>query len=980
MAQLIEFSNLSLDRKAISLALEEYKKFREADVYDEGYKWEVLGEINEELNSRSISSENVADIIQYLQKKNSDGAPFAAWNELSPLEKFAEESPSEAAEKLKNLFEGEASLDDRIGELREAVDSYSKAEYKLNLPGVAYLLAAYDADNFAPYKGEAFRAFLKWFATDYDMPGNVEEKALLYFELCEKLKQITGEDDILLSQDFIYSITQYEDLRRNFPLVYASSLAGRLESFESDIDSFLDAIGDLPEDYLENKVNQYREDSENIREIRRMVSEELIDGSLSEEEFEGIIDEANQGSETNIMQAWSSFSVLAQLYLDFFGNINRIISLISENLKEEINPDVFDTNVVDFTGARNSITTDPWIALHPNSLSHEESPMLVLHIYSDKLRYGLDIGDDFKPRNEDLKQFEEIRNKEDYSFVELVDELKDLESTLWELKKPQFWIEKSYITSREDRKKGPRRAGKCLWSPEEKKNNDNSKYYENLKLVEPSDIILHLDQEERKFIGASKAKAPFEKDTVLENTEWDNVGVQEMGYDRGERPCYLVELKDFVELDQPLDVNDVFCDGNKEILNEIYEDSSGLVFNKNFNLNQGAYLTKAPEDLVSLISEVYEEEKGSQMPYVSKIVSINGRSSDPPSDIEVDQKLSAELDLDFDNLYFPEDKAESIKSQIRASLTSGKHIIFTGPPGTGKTELAEKVAREMENSDDNVTGHQLTTATSDWSTFDTVGGYRPEDDGSLEFKPGHILRRFKDDEKDLKNEPLVIDEINRADIDKAFGQLFTVLSGQKVQLPFTKGEAEKEVEVVPGEKFENPVQDHEFVIPESWRILATMNTYDKTSLYEMSYAFMRRFSFIRIEAPDLEDDYTELMKGYLDAWNLENLYSEEENEIDLDELVEDVAGIWKRVNNAVKGREIGPAIAKDMIEFSDANDRSRKDANTAAITNFILPQLEGVPDRKKIVKSLFDEDLDVDENRLKSTAGSMLQVEFDGEN
>jgi len=112
----------------------------------------------------------------------------------------------------------------------------------------------------------------------------------------------------------------------------------------------------------------------------------------------------------------------------------------------------------------------------------------------------------------------------------------------------------------------------------------------------------------------------------------------------------------------------------------------------------------------------------------------------------------------------------------------------------------------------------------------------------------------------LKNQALVIDEINRANIDKAFGQLFTVLSGQKVQLPFTKGEEDKEVKIIPGEEFEKPVASHEFVAPKSWRILATMNTYDKTSLYEMSYAFMRRFSFIRIEAPEIPDNGTEKNK------------------------------------------------------------------------------------------------------------------------
>jgi len=87
----------------------------------------------------------------------------------------------------------------------------------------------------------------------------------------------------------------------------------------------------------------------------------------------------------------------------------------------------------------------------------------------------------------------------------------------------------------------------------------------------------------------------------------------------------------------------------------------------------------------------------------------------------------------------------------------------------------------------------MTTATSDWSTFDTVGGYMPdqdeETDGNLSFSSGIVLNRYKDRKTEKQvNEPLVIDELNRADIDKAFGQLFTVLSGQSVQLPYTKGQ------------------------------------------------------------------------------------------------------------------------------------------------------------------------------------------------
>jgi len=57
-------------------------------------------------------------------------------------------------------------------------------------------------------------------------------------------------------------------------------------------------------------------------------------------------------------------------------------------------------------------------------------------------------------------------------------------------------------------------------------------------------------------------------------------------------------------------------------------------------------------------------------------------------------------------------------------------------------------------------------------------------DADLAFTPGIILNRLKDTQTGVQsNEPIIVDELNRADIDKAFGQLFTLLSGQSVQLP-----------------------------------------------------------------------------------------------------------------------------------------------------------------------------------------------------
>lgn len=297
-----------------------------------------------------------------------------------------------------------------------------------------------------------------------------------------------------------------------------------------------------------------------------------------------------------------------------------------------------------------------------------------------------------------------------------------------------------------------------------------------------------------------------------------------------------------------------------------------------------------------------------------------------------------------------------------SALRSGKQIILIGPPGTGKTELAHCICLKLGVNFD------LVTATSDWTTFDTIGGYMPDPSlrqaGSpdpLNFFPAIVSQSL------LRRRWLIIDEINRADIDKAFGEMFTLLAGKSVRLPYKRRQGDSFLDVVLGAA---PPGEEVFAIPvpQNWRLIGTMNTFDKSSLFQLSFAFMRRFAFIEvpIPAPAQFSAILNSRSAALRQSDFDPVYDR------CMELPRSIFAPSSGQGLSSLGLAVGPAIALDAIRFLAEHRRispaaSAPDLILAAIEMYLYPQFEGQDAKHVGILRVIRETLELDPSAASNT-------------
>lgn len=193
------------------------------------------------------------------------------------------------------------------------------------------------------------------------------------------------------------------------------------------------------------------------------------------------------------------------------------------------------------------------------------------------------------------------------------------------------------------------------------------------------------------------------------------------------------------------------------------------------------------------------------------------------------------------DIYMLEPKYDALVALIKLK----KNVILQGAPGVGKSYLAQKLAYSiMGIQDSNRVG--MIQFHQSYSYEDFIEGYRPKhDEDGFELRDG-VFKEFISKAKSNPTEDFyyIIDEINRGNLSKIFGELMLLIENDKRSEKY---------------KMTTTYGSRNFYVPENIHIIGLMNTADR-SLAMLDYALRRRFSFVNIEPAFNNPDFISYIK------------------------------------------------------------------------------------------------------------------------